>query len=233
MFLYDRAFDDCMERIALLQRRFARALLIGCPNPDWPALLAACAEQVEVRDPGPLFAQASHGQSIIEDAWAPDEGAFDLAVAIGTLDSVNDLPLALRLTRYGMAADGVLIGAVSGGDTVPQLRTAMRATDAVAGAAAPHVHPRIEASALAALLSEAGFANPVVDIDRVAVSYPSLERLVGDLRAMGTTSVLTARPRFIGKAAHAAASQAFADLGTEGRTTETFEILHFVGWQTK
>ena len=74
--------------------------------------------------------------------------------------------------RYALRPGALLIGALSGGDTVPELRKAMRAADAVAGVAAPHVHPRIEASALAALLADAGFSNPVIDVDRVPVSSP-------------------------------------------------------------
>ena len=106
----------------------------------------------------------------------------------------------------------------------------MRAADAVAGAAAPHIHPRIEAAALAPLLESAGFSRPVVDVDRVGVSYSSLHRLVADLRSMGSTNVLNARPRFVGKSAKAAASAAFDASGDGSRTMETFEILHFAAW---
>jgi hypothetical protein len=106
----------------------------------------------------------------------------------------------------------------------------MRAADAVSGAASPHVHPRIEASALAPLLAAAGFIEPVVDVDRAMVSYASLERLIADLRAMGSTNVLEARPRFTGRAALAAAIADFADAGEGGRTIERFEILHFAAW---
>jgi hypothetical protein len=106
----------------------------------------------------------------------------------------------------------------------------MRAADAVSGAAAPHVHPRVEASQLAPLLAGAGFLDPVVDIDRVTVAYPSLDRLVSDLRRMGATNVLVERPKFVGRTARNAASSLFADAGDGNRTIETFEILHFVGW---
>jgi NADH dehydrogenase [ubiquinone] 1 alpha subcomplex assembly factor 5 len=229
-FLYERAFDDCLERIALLDRRFRRALLIGCPDPSWPGRLTAVSATVEVRDPGPIFARNADGETVTEDAWMAPEAAFDLVLAMGTLDSVNDLPLALRLIGFAMAGGALFIGALSGGDTVPQLRAAMRAADAVAGGAAPHVHPRIEPSTLAPLLADAGFVNPVVDIDRVPVSYPSLDRLVGDLRAMAATNLLAARPRFIGRAAKAAATRAFARAGEGGRTVETFELLHFAAW---
>ena len=230
LFLYERAFADCLDRIALLRRRFEHALLIGCPDPQWPKRLGELVERVAVRDPGPQFASRSGGDIIAEDHWEPPEGAYDLVLAVGTLDTVNDLPLALGLMRYAMRRDGLLIGAVSGGDTLPQLRAAMRAADAVTGAAAPHVHPRIEAAALAPLLAEAGFANPVVDVDRVPVSYPSLQRLVGDLRAMASTNLLLGRPRFIGRAARAAAEASFTRGGDGSRTIETFEILHFAAW---
>ena len=230
LFLHERAFADCLDRIALLRSRFARALLIGCQDPQWPERLGELVDGVDVREPGSRSAAEAGGETIVEDYWESAAGACDLVLAVGTLDTVNDLPLALRLIRHATSADALLIGAMSGGDTLPQLRAAMRAADAVAGAAAPHVHPRIEASALAPLLADAGFANPVVDIDRVPVSYRSFERLVGDLRAMGGTNVLLDRPRFIGKAGRQAAARAFADAGDGSRTVETFEIIHFAAW---
>ena len=229
-FLLHRAFDDCLDRISLQRLHFGQALLIGCPDPHWLERLGEFAQQVEVLDPGPLFAAASEGRAIVEDRWEPSADLYDLVFAIGTLDTVNDLPLALRLIRYSTSGEGLLIGAVSGGETLPQLRRAMRAADEVAGAAAPHVHPRIEAAALAPLLVDAGFTNPVIDVDRVPVSYPALGKLVGDLRAMGATNVLRSRPRFIGSEARAAAERAFTEAGDGSRTVETFEILHFAAW---
>jgi len=230
LFLAERAFADCLDRLTLIPRRFGNALLIGCPDPGWPARLPA--DSVDTRDPGPLFAAQAGGEPITEDDWSPDRSAYDLVLAIGTLDTVNDLPRALRLLFEAMTSDALLIGAVSGGDTLPRLRGAMRAADAASGPALPHIHPRIEASALAPLLSRAGFAMPVVDVDRVEVRYRDLARLVNDLRAMGATNVLTERPRrSMSASAYRAARQAFADQATDGRTTEVFEILHFAAWK--
>ena len=232
LFLYERVFADCLDRLALVQRRFDHALLIGCPDPSWPARLGDRAERIDVRDPGSLFAEAAGGQCIVEDRWPPPRGAYDLVVAIGTLDTVNDLPLALRLIVEAMTEDAMLIGAISGGETLPLLRNAMRAADAVTGIAAPHIHPRVEASALAPLLSAAGLSMPVVDVDRVEVSYRSFERLISDLRAMAATNILVERPaRSVSRPALKAAKRAFEERGTDGRTTEVFEILHFSAWK--
>ena len=229
LFLLERAFADCLERIALVQRRFRSALLIGCPDREWPRRLAATVGQVEVVDPGGLFSRNAGGAKIVEDEWAAPGSAYDLVLAVGTLDTVNGLPLALRAICHALEPDGLLIGALSGGDTLPQLRTAIRSVEH--GAASPHVHPRIEAAALAPLLSAAGFVMPVVDVDRVQASYRSLPALVADLRAMGATNILAQRARTpISPRAYAAACESFAAAGDEGRTVETFEILHFAAW---
>ena len=104
LFLYQRVFEDCLERIALAQRRFEQALLIGCPDPQWPLRLSELAAKVDVRDPGPMFASRARGAAIVEDAWAPSTAAYDLVLAVGTLDTVNDLPLALQLVRRAITA---------------------------------------------------------------------------------------------------------------------------------
>lgn len=231
LFLLERAFDDCLDRLSLMQRSFDNALLIGCPDPAWVVRLTEFATRVDVRDPGPLFAAAAGGDQLIEDEWTPAEGRYDLVLAVGTTDSVNDLPRAIVTLRWSMQESGVFLGALSGGDTLPRLRSAMRAADLVTGEALPHVHPRVEASALASLLTNAGFANPVVDVDRAAVSYASLSALVSDLRRMAATNILNQRSRRpLSRAAYAAAKANFSGGADEGRTTETFEILHFACW---
>jgi len=231
LFLLERIFEDCLDRLGLLQQTFASALLIGCPDPSWPQRLRNFARDVVVLDPGPCFAQAARGSCVMEDELHPTAKRHDLCVAVGTLDTVNDLPQALSRIRASLAPGAFFLGAIAGGDTLPQLRTAMRAADQVQGFAVPHVHPRIESSMLASLLSGAGFANPVVDVDRIQVSYESLGRLVNDLRGMGATNILKQRPSLgLPRAARQAAFDAFAAAGEAGRTVETFEILNFAAW---
>jgi hypothetical protein len=206
-------------------------LLLGCPNPHWPDRLKESVNSVEAADPGPLFATAAGGTGIIEDQWNPPEASYDLILSIGTLDTVNDLPRALQALRASLMKDSLLIGATVGGESLPQLRLAMHAADRFAGGSAPHVHPRIEAASLSPLLSACGFLMPVVDVDRVQVSYETLGNLVADLRRMGATSILNQRSRTpLSRQAKAAAETAYRSAGDGSRTLETFEILHFAAW---
>lgn len=219
LFLFERAFGDCLDRIATFERSFERALLIGWADAAWSSRLGKVAKSVEIM-----------ADDVHEDAWQPPAGAYDLVVAVGTLDTVNELPLAFSLLRHAMQPGGLFIGTLSGGNTLPRLRAAMLAADAVAGGAAPHVHPRIEPAALAPLLEQAGFERVVVDVDRVAVSYRTLDHLVRDLRGMGASNILGDRPRYVGRPGRNAATAAFAAAGDGERTVETFDLLHFAAW---
>ena len=217
LFLHERAFEDVMERLALVQRSFSRALLIGCADPGWRDRLGQQASHVDVIEP--------------EELMQVEPGSYELCVSVGVLDTASDLPRALLASRFALKPDSLAVGAFSGGDTLPALRAAMRAADESMGGASPHVHPRIEPSALAQLLSDAGFVMPVVDVDRINVSYRSLADLVRDLRSMGTTNVLAARSRRpLTRVAADAAARQFASQAINGRVTERFELLHFAAW---
>lgn len=231
LYLHERAFEDCLERLAFVTRTFDSALLIGCPDPAWPDRLRAHAQRVDAMDPGPLFAAAAGGTTIVEDAWSPLPASYDLCVAVGTLDTVNDLARALRAIGSTLRSDSLFIGSMVGGDSLPRLRAAMFAADKLSGSAAPHVHPRIDGATLAALLSSAGFAMPVVDVDRVSLTFQSLSALVSDLRAMGATNLLHARRRTaLSRAAVEAANRAFLEGIADGRAVEQVEILNFAAW---
>lgn len=225
--LYDRAFHDCCERLSDIHGDFAEVLLAGCPNPDWPPRLGG---RVTVIDPGPLMAARAGGHCADLESLPFDGASFDLVVSIGLLDTANNLPLAAAALQLVLKPGGLLLGAIAGGHSLPRLRQAMLAADRATGRASPHVHPRIEGPGLANLLTAAGFAMPVVDVDRVELAYPTLDGLVRDLRAMGTTNVLGARSRQpIGRTALNAARRAFLDGGD--RATEQMEILHFAAWK--
>ncbi len=231
LFLHERAFADCLERVGLIRRRFKSALLLGCPNPHWRDRLKEAVNSVDAADPGPLFASAAGGTCMVEDQWNPPEAAYDLILAIGTLDTVNHLPRALQLLSASLAPDSLLIGAMTGGETLPQLRLAIHVADQAEGESSPHVHPRIEAASLSPLLTACGFVMPVVDVDRVQVSYQTLASLVSDLRRMGATNILSRRSRRpLRREAKAAADAAFRSAGDGSRTVETFEILHLAAW---
>ena len=181
LFLHERALEDIVERLSLVRRRFRSALLIGWPGSWWPETIRDLGEKVRVIEP--------------EAITQLEPATHDLCIAVGGLDTVDDLRRALLTIRFALEEDSLFLGAIPGGDTLPRLREAMRAADEQMGGASPHVHPRIEPVGLSSLLGDTGFTMPVVDVDRVQASYEALWGLVRDLRRMAATNVLASRSR--------------------------------------
>lgn len=237
-FLHRRAFDEILDRLGDIRRTYWNALLIGVPDPGWRMELAAEADIVELEaiDPGARFAAAAHAIHTEEDRFDYGIAAYDLIVAVGTLDTVNHLGPALAGLRRALRPDGLFIGAFAGGDSLPALRSAMLFADRHTGPAAARTHPRIAPATFAGLLGAAGFIAPVVDVDRVTLRYANLADLVRDLRAMGASNMLAERAPPRGKAWAALAAAAFAGAATvsgsdpDPRTEERIDLIHFLGW---
>ncbi|HEX6375335.1 MAG TPA: methyltransferase domain-containing protein [Allosphingosinicella sp.] len=228
-YLHRLAADELIERLDLVKREFRQTLDLGCAGGYLTRRLRERGLEVVSCDAGAAFARRVGGVQGDEDRLPFADRAFDLVVSVGALDSVNDLPGALLLVRRALRPDGLFLGAFAGAGSLPRLRRAMLAADAVEGGAAARVHPQIDVRAAGDLLTRAGLALPVVDVQPVDVRYSSLMGLVGDLRAMGATNILRARSRRpIGRHGLAAAIADFED--GEGKTTERFEILHLLGW---
>jgi SAM-dependent methyltransferase len=207
--------EDVLDRLSFLRVEPARALAIG----DWTGGLAL---------PGADIARLEPAAGFDEEHPFPLSG-FDFIASFGTLDTVNDLPGALIHLRNALAPGGLMIAGFLGAGSLPALRAAMLAADG--DRPAPRIHPQIDVRAGGQLLQRAGFADPVIDSRLLEVSFRSLDRLVGDLRAQGLSNVLARPGPPLGKPALARAREAFAAAGEDGRTVERFEILTLSGWR--
>ncbi|MBS0254711.1 MAG: class I SAM-dependent methyltransferase [Proteobacteria bacterium] len=227
-YLHADMAEDVLERIGFLRHTPARALVIGDWSGTLAPVLAATGVEVLPADPVP-----QHGELALDDeAPFPAElvgAGFNLIVALGTLDTVNDLPGALIHMRRALAPGGLMLAQLAGAGCLPALRAAMLAADGERPA--PRLHPMVDVRAGGQLLQRAGLADPVVDSRGLAVRFGSLEALVADLRAQGCGNVLADPGPACGKQWLARARQAFADQAdARGRTPEHFEILTLSGW---
>lgn len=224
---------ELIERLDLVDRRFDRALDLGCGFGAVTQELRRRGLDVVPADAGALFAAAAGGMVCDEDRLPFPPTSFDLVLSAGVLDSVNDLPGALVQVRRLLRPDGMFLAAFAGAGSLPRLKRAMAAADEAEGRpASPHVHPQIDVRAAGDLLGRAGFALPVADTEGLTVRYRDLRQLVEDLRALGWTNLLNLRSRRpFGRLGYAAAAAAFASAAdADGRVPERFEIIHMSGW---
>lgn len=232
-FLRDRMVEDILDRLDLVTRPFSRALDLGTADGGLAAALRARGIDTIAADAGHRFAQAAGGTQCDEDRLPFAGGSFDLIVSAGALDTVNDLPGALALARRALKPDGLFLAAFLGAGSLPRLRAALMAADeAVTGGAVARLHPQIDVRAAGDLLTRAGFALPVADVDQVDVRYGDPLRLMMDLRGMAATNILRGRgARPLTRAHMARLFEAFAEMAdADGRVTETFRIIHLTAW---
>ncbi|WP_375462163.1 methyltransferase domain-containing protein [uncultured Enterovirga sp.] len=232
-FLLERASAELEDRLAAVMRSFPRALDLATPIPAAAALLARDGRVGEVVRlagiPDPTASLVGDDEAL---PFAP--ASFSLVVSLLALHGSNDLPGALAQVRRCLAPDGLFLGCLLGGETLTELRLAFgEAESEQEGGASPRVAPFGDVRALGGLLQRAGFALPVVDLDRVVVRYPHMFALMADLRAIGWTNTLVERRRTPLRRAtlvRAAAlyGERFSD--PDGRIRATFDLVWLSGW---
>jgi SAM-dependent methyltransferase len=236
-FLVERVAEEIADRLAVVLRQFDLAVDLGTPGEAVRRALAATGKVGTIIAANPFAASAPAGALAVvadEEALPFRDGALDLVVSALSLQFANDLPGVLVQIGRALRADGLLLAALLGGDTLTELRQAFAEAEAeVEDGISPRVAPFADLRELGALLQRAGFALPVTDVDRVSVRYASPLALMHDLRRMGATNVLTERRRKPLRRATLTRmleiyGERFAD--ADGRVRGTFEIVWLSGW---
>jgi len=236
-FLMDHVATELAERLSAITRRFAMGADLGSPTTAVQRALRASARVdtiIGVAAHDPFGQKGGPMVRADEEALPFKDGALDLVVSALCLQFVNDLPGTLLQIRRALKPDGLLLAALLGERSLSELRQAFAVAESeIEGGLSPRVAPFADVRALGALLLRAGFALPVVDLQTLTVRYDSAFALMGDLRRMGATNVLTARRRTplkratLRRAGEIYAAR-FAD--QDRRVRATFDVVWLSGW---
>lgn len=124
--------------------------------------------------------------------------------------------------RRVLKVDGLLMFSCFGPDTFRELRAAFALLDG-----APHALPFVDMHDFGDQLVEAGFSTPVMDMERITVTYDSATALLADARAFGGNPLSTRRRGLIGRAAWQRVLGALeAQRGADGKLTLSFEVIY-------
>jgi len=238
-FLLRRIGEDLCGRLAVINRTFAKTLILGAHHGIVGKDLAKLDSIdwiVSAETSDQLLAHCTGTRISADQEWLPiKDASLDLIVSPLMLQYANDLPGCLAQIRRALKNDGLFLGSMLGGSTLTELRQAwLQAEAELTGGAAPRVAPFADIRDLGALLQRAGFALPVVDSERLTVTYATPLALMQELKAMAASNPLVARTRTpvtktLLKRACEIYSDQFAD-STTGRCPATFEILTVSAW---
>jgi len=115
-------------------------------------------------------------------------GSFDLVVANLLLPWVSDPGAVFREVARVLRPGGAFVFSSLGPDSLLPLRLAWRDVDAE-----PHVHPFPDMHDIGDALVGARLRDPVVDVDRLTVTYRRSADLLRDLTATGARNCLADR----------------------------------------
>lgn len=236
-FLKTRAVEDMLETLGAINRRFEVALDIGARDHGFARALpdSDVADKIGYLISGDLSPAFAPDVVMDEEALPFGDDSLDLVVSSLAFHSVNDLPGALVQIRRALRPDGLLIAAQFGGETLRELRSVlMEAELEIRGGTGARIAPFAESYDCVDLLKRAGFNMPVVDSDKVVVTYAHPLNLLKDLRAMGETNVLFDRPRKgLNRAILSLAFALYFERfpSDDGGVRATFEIITLSGWK--
>jgi malonyl-CoA O-methyltransferase len=233
------------ERLAYVRHDPVRILNAGCgaagcadlrncyPAAEVIAVDSALALLRRSRDLRPLaeralaFVRGARERRVCADfsALPLQTGACGMVWSNLALAWSADLGATIREWHRVLSVGGLLMFSTYGPDTLKELRAAY--VDAL-----PHVHPFLDMHDVGDALVAAGFADPVMDMEPITLTYANLDGLVADLRATGQRNAHAERRRALtGARRWARARAAYAALARDERVPATFEIVYGHAWK--
>jgi malonyl-CoA O-methyltransferase len=203
-----------------LMKRYPRARVLGLD------IVEAMANRAR-RNAGWWRRLVGRGSFVCGDAERLPLAAASVDMVVSNLalqwcDPHTVFAEARRVLRPG----GLLMFTTFGPDTLRELRDAWRAADD-----APHVHAFIDMHDIGDMLINAGFADPVMDMEPFTLTYASVLEVMRDIKQLGAHNVALNRTRGLtGKARFARFRAAYESLAQNGKIPATYEAVYGHAW---
>jgi malonyl-CoA O-methyltransferase len=234
-FVHDEARSRLLERLDYLRIDVRHAADLGCATGAGAVALAqrypgASVLAIDTSWRMLTRARAAVGNTAV--VLAGDAGRLPFAdrsidllfanLVLPWCDPVDVFREAARTLRGG----GVFAFATVGPDTLGELRRAWAEVDDRV-----HVHAFVDMHDLGDLAGASGLAEPVMNVERLEITYADPARLIADLRACGAVNVAGGRRRTLtGPRRWARFEQGLKDRARHGRIAITVELIFGHAW---
>jgi malonyl-CoA O-methyltransferase len=152
---------------------------------------------------------------------------IDLVWSNLMLQWINETAVALGEFQRVLRSGGLLLFTTLGPDTLQELRGAFAGVDQ-----ATHVSRFLDMHDLGDMLVHAGFADPVMDMEIITLTYEDATTMMHELRAVGAHNATRGRPRgLIGRARWQRVLAALESFRRDGRLPATYEVVYGHAWK--
>lgn len=211
--------------LTALSERYPQAQVIGADACE-AMLRAGAGQRSRLRWLMP-FLRGRKTSPVVADACAlPFRSAsMGLIWSNQMLHWLDDPLIALRECHRTLEVGGLLMFSTLGPDTLKELRSCF--SDAYA-----HTQRFADMHDLGDMLVEAGYEDPVMDAERLTLTYSSIDDLFRDLRQNGAGCAMRARrPGLMGRSAWQAVREKYQQYAVDGRLPASFEVVYGHAWK--
>ena len=152
--------------------------------------------------------------------------SIDMIFSNLTLQWCNMLDAAFAEFQRVLKPGGLLLFSTLGPDTLKELRTSWHAADAHT-----HVNAFLDMHDIGDALVRAGFADPVMDVERLTLTYPTVFQLMSDLKTLGAHNATAGRATGLtGKGRLKKMRDAYELLRRDGVLPASYEVVYGHAW---
>jgi malonyl-CoA O-methyltransferase len=139
----------------------------------------------------------------------------------------NDLPATFVELHRVLKADGMLMFSTLGPDTLKELRQAFKGVDERS-----HLNRFADMHDIGDMLMQAGFAEPVMDMEYMTLTYEDVRGVLHDLKGIGAHNTTAGRGQgLMGRAAWGRLLENYEKLRRDGRLPATYEVVYGHAWK--
>jgi malonyl-CoA O-methyltransferase len=152
--------------------------------------------------------------------------SVDFIYSNAALQWSNDLGKTFSEFKRVLKPGGLLLFTTFGPDTLYELRDSWAAVDGTT-----HVTPFPDMHDVGDAMMRAGLATPVMDVDRMVLTYESVSALMKDLKQLGANNAAQARHRGLtGKQRMQGMINAYETFRQDDRIPATYEVVYGHAW---
>ena len=144
-----------------------------------------------------------------------------------TVQWCNDLPATFVEMHRVLKVEGLLMFSTFGPDTLKELRLALNGVDSH-----NHLNRFTDMHDIGDMLTHGGFAEPVMDMEYITLTYDDVKAVMQDLRSIGAHNATAGRAQgMMGKGAWNKVLGSYERLRRDGKLPATFEIIYGHAWK--
>jgi malonyl-CoA O-methyltransferase len=175
-----------------------------------------------------LFGGAQQSQVCADVEALPLAGnSVEMVWSNLALQWCNDLPTTLAGLHRVLKTEGLLMFSTFGPDTLKELRLAFNGVDGH-----NHLNRFADMHDIGDMLMHAGFAEPVMDMEFITLTYDDVRGVLYDLKRIGAHNATAGRGQgLMGKDAWARMLENYEHLRRDGKLPATYEVVYGHAWK--